>query len=60
MRRPIGLSIPYRKVDKMKDDSWVGLTPAEEEALLREWDAKGGGTRSLIRLTEAKLQKKNK
>ena len=41
---------------------WVGLTPEEVEAVLREWDyhaGKGGGMKRLVSITENKLREKN-
>ena len=41
---------------------WVGLTPSEIEAVLREWDyhaGKGGGMKRLVSITEAKLKERN-
>jgi hypothetical protein len=41
---------------------WIGLTPSEIEAVLRQWDyeaGKGGGLKKLVAITETKLKEKN-
>jgi hypothetical protein len=42
--------------------TWVGLTPPEIEAVMRQRDyeaGKGGGLKKLVAITEAKLKEKN-
>jgi len=51
-----------RNFDTPPQRTWVGLTPSEIEAVLRQWDyeaGKGGGLKKLVAITEAKLKEKN-
>jgi len=55
----------YQYLKMMHDSTkrpWVGLTPPEIEAVMRQWDyeaGKGGGFKKLVAITEAKLKEKN-
>jgi hypothetical protein len=54
-------AIPLYKDPQQR--TWVGLTPPEIEAVMRQWDyeaGKGGGLKKLVAITEAKLKELNK
>lgn len=66
-RKPIGLTVPYRKVEKPFDDDdiqdykkpWVGLTGEEQQELYDAWIQEDDGWGTFYRLIEAKLKEKN-
>ena len=65
MRRPIGLTVPYREVGyKEKKEweikrPWVGLTIDEVDEAARYCVKSGQSVNAAIRAIEAKLKEKN-
>ena len=66
MRKPIGLTAPYRKEDDIQEHKkpWVGLTDEDVAEVERwvEFKEEGSGripTMKLVRYIEVKLRSKN-
>ena len=57
VRRPIGLTVPYREVGYTEKSGWVGLTTAEIAEFVKTLER--GNFLVAIQNIEAKLKEKN-